>query len=117
MVTLNVLLKSYQISIPRSLRIAAFLATKGSPFLLHLIGHSIVAHSSASRRIDTHERKNAIFAAMREYKEDVCKPTLAALSDTDVLFLQALAEIGSPAKMSEIAQSLEDQMITFKNIV
>lgn len=98
--------KELGLDIPPDLRNIASYAVNGSPYLLQLIGHNIVAYSDASATIDESALNNAINAAIKDFENDICKTSLSSLSDIDILFLRSLAKLGSPAKIGEIAKGM-----------
>ena len=91
------------LKVPSELRREASAAVQGSPYLLQLIGHNVSLYAGPDKTIDDTTMSEAIKSAQIDYENDVCKTTLSALSDKDKAFLAAMSQVGTPAKMSEIA--------------
>ncbi len=89
------------ISISSEDRMRAAKAAEGSPYLMQLIGHNLVLRS-VSGKVDKSILESAILAAQIDYENDVCKTTLASLSEQDIAFLKAMANNGGVSKMSDI---------------
>ncbi|MDO4290246.1 MAG: ATP-binding protein [Eggerthellaceae bacterium] len=98
--------KQLDISISPDLRREAARATQGSPYLLQLIGHNIVAFSSRGEA-DASTLGNAVAAAREDFENDVCETTLAALSEKDGAFLAAMSVDEGPSKMADIAERMQ----------
>lgn len=94
------------ISISADVCLAAARATQGSPYLLQLVGHSIAMGASTDMPFEAKELERALAIASNEYENDVCETTLAALSDQDVAFLEAMARDDGPSKMQDVAQRM-----------
>lgn len=88
------------------LRRKASHAANGSPYLLQLIGHSVVLYASEDGIVDNATIEVAIKTAQEDYENDVCKTTLSALSERDVEFLSTMVSLGVPARMSELAKAM-----------
>lgn len=99
--------KELKIDIAPEFRRSATDAVNGSPYLLQLVGHNIVTYSGDSGKVDEEILTEAIDSAVRDFKNDICKTSLSALSDMDVSFLEAVAKLESPAKMSEVSNIIE----------
>lgn len=95
-----------KIAFPENLRKRASEATMGSPYLLQLIGHGLVAYSGDSRIIDESVLKNALDSATSDFENDICGTSLASLSDTDAQFLYTMASLGTPTQMKDIADRM-----------
>lgn len=91
------------IDVTDDIRRKAAIATQGSPYLLQLLGHNMALYAGPSKRVDEKAFANALAAAQNDFENDICKTTLAALSEKDVLFLRAMAADAGPSKMSDIA--------------
>ena len=65
--------------------------TQGSPYLLQLIGHNVTVFAGSDGVVDERVLRRAVDAAQSDFENDVCKTTLAALSEKDVAFLTAMA--------------------------
>lgn len=74
----------------------------GSPYLLQLAGHHIVIRADEDV-LDEAAFESALLTAQEEFENDICKTTLAALSDTDEAFLTAMVSIGKPYRIANIA--------------
>ncbi|MBQ3106335.1 MAG: hypothetical protein IJC51_02515, partial [Eggerthellaceae bacterium] len=94
------------ISVSPQLRRQAAQATKGSPYLLQLVGHNMALYADESGTIDERALANALTVAQEEFENDVCKTTLAALSEKDVLFLQAMTSDVGTSKMRDVAERM-----------
>lgn len=95
------------IDFPVELRREAAQATLGSPYLLQLIGHGLVVYADDTARIDETTLASALDSAKIDFGNDICKTSLAALSDVDVRFLEAMASLGTPTPLKSIASSME----------
>lgn len=95
--------KNLGICIAPELRKKATEAICGSPYLLQLIGHSVVTYANDDGTIDTQTFESAIETALSDFESDICKTSIAALSDQDVAFIEAVAKLGSPAKIGDVA--------------
>lgn len=80
-------------------------ATHGSPYLLQLIGHNIVARAQDDPLSDA-DIQQAIEDANEDFKIDVCKTTLKQLSDKDIEFLRAMAVDEKESKVADIAKRM-----------
>ena len=78
--------------------------TQGSPYLMQLIGHNIV--KSANGNIEDSALNHAIDVAQEDFKNDVCKTTIAALSEKDVEFLKAMCTDKQNSSIADIAKRL-----------
>ena len=78
-------------------------ATSGSPYLLQLIGHNIVARVPQGATLSDAGLRSALAAARIDYENGVCETTLAALSDVDVSFLRAMAPDEHESAIADIA--------------
>ncbi|MBQ9058877.1 MAG: ATP-binding protein [Atopobiaceae bacterium] len=81
-------------------------ATEGSPYLLQLVGHNIVAATEDNGFIANDAIDVAIQRAQSDFVNDVCKTILVSLSDRDISFLKAMALDSAESKTSEIAERL-----------
>jgi type II secretory pathway predicted ATPase ExeA len=88
-------------------RAAAARATDGSPYLLQLVGHYVVAYAKADGTVDDAVVVEAVAAARGDFENDVCRTALAPLSDRDEDFLCAMARDEGPSKMSDVAARME----------
>ena len=78
-------------------------ATQGSPYLLQLIGHYLVAYASDDGSLGGDGFAEALAVAQRDFENDVCKTSLVSLSDKDVAFLEAMACDADSSTMADIA--------------
>lgn len=81
-------------------------ATKGSPYLMQLIGHYIVLYADTDGNVSTAAFDDAVKIALQEYGNDVGKTTLAALSRNDIAYLQAMSELGSECRTADVASKM-----------
>ena len=81
-------------------------ATKGSPYLMQLVGHGLVLRANEGGLVSDEAFDEAIGAAGREFENDVCETTLAALSDMDVNFLRAMVVDGEQSTTAGVAERL-----------
>lgn len=95
------------LSISPELRRAASAATHGSPYMLQLVGHNLVRYAGVSGSVSAGIFEDAIYASRQSFKEDICRTTIAALSDRDVDFLNAMSFDDGPSRMSDIAQRMD----------
>lgn len=94
------------IEIDDAKRAAAVAATQGSPYLLQLIGHHIVLRADDEGRVSSKALADAIAASEADFESDVCRTTLAALSDRDVDFLVCMAQDDRESRISVIAERM-----------
>ncbi len=80
------------LDIPGDLRLRAARATQGSPYMLQLIGYNIANRCQAGEYVTPEQVDGAIEASKADFENDVCETTLAALSDQDVAFLDAMTD-------------------------
>lgn len=93
------------LDVPESFRRRAVSATFGSPYLLQLVGHNIVAYSEEGT-IGEDALERALAYAKNSFENDVCGTTLAALSDKDVCFLSAMAEDARESRIADVAERM-----------
>lgn len=84
----------------------AAVMTEGSAYLLQLIGHYIVLATDDEGNISEKTLKETIDLALNEYKIDVCKATIANLSDKDLEFLKSMAIDLGDSSISDIANRM-----------
>ena len=80
--------------------------TAGSPYLMQLIGHYVTILMDNSGAVTDEKISRAITLAKEDYKNDICKTTLATLSDRDIDFLNAMSEDEEESKISDIIDRL-----------
>ncbi len=97
--------KQSGVNIDAALRKTAAESTGGSPYLLQLVGHYIVEYADASGRVDEGVLQEALASAREQFEQDICETTLAALSDKDVAFLQAMS-YDDESNIGDIAQRM-----------
>lgn len=97
--------KDCGVSISPELRRHAAESAEGSPYLMQLIGHYVVAYADQDA-VDRTLLDEAIGSAAADFKNDVCKTTLAPLSAGDVSYLRAMACLGTPCKTASVAKEL-----------
>lgn len=95
------------ITLSDNLRRQASQYIQGSPYLLQLVGHTIALYAPDDGYVDEACLKQALETAQEEFENDVCKTTLAALSEKDIEFLCAMEQVGCPAHMSDIAAGMK----------
>ena len=94
------------IAIPPELRRRAACETHGSPYLMQLVGHNIATYADGAGAVDEATLSEAIESAQATFGNDICKTTLAALSDRDVDFLAAMAADFGPSNISSVAERM-----------
>lgn len=93
------------VEIPQELRRRAATATCGSPYLMQLVGHYLVAYADGGK-VDEALFEEAMQSAQWEYENDICEATLSGLSPTDRKYLRAMAELGGTCRTSEVAKRM-----------
>lgn len=96
-----------EIGIDRQQRLRAAKATMGSPYLLQLIGYNLTMKVEAGGSVDASALDEAIEASLLDFENDVCRTTVAALSDRDIDFLQAMLPDTGPSKMSDVSVRMD----------
>lgn len=81
-------------------------ATQGSPYMLQLVGHNIAMRASEDGRVSEDAVHEAICCAQADFEADVCETTMAALSEVDVTFLQAMSVDAEFSRVSDIAERM-----------
>lgn len=94
------------IRLSRELRHAAARETAGSPYLMQLVGHYLVAYADANGEVDEAAYADALQSARGEFENDVCKTTLAGLSTVDALYLRTMAELGGACRTADVASRM-----------
>ena len=84
---------SLGIAIESGLRRSASAYTAGSPYLLQLVGHYTCLYAEDGK-VSEESLAEALRTSGDDFQSDVCATTLAALSERDVDFLEAMAELG-----------------------
>lgn len=80
--------------------------TQGSPYLLQLVGHNIVLRAEDDGAIGEEALRHALRVAQEDFEEDVCRTTLAALSEKDVAFLRAMSEDEDRSRVADVAERM-----------
>ena len=93
--------------VPEEVRRAASRATQGSPYLLQLVGHNIALYADDNGSVDKSVLERAVASAQEDFENDVCKTTLAALSDQDNMFLKSMACDEGPSRVADVAARME----------
>lgn len=94
------------VSVSAEVRKRAAQATEGSPYLLQLVGHYLALYASPEAEVDDEVFNEAVAAARSDFMNDVCQTTLAALSDQDAAFLNAMAEDEGVSSISTVADRM-----------
>ena len=76
--------------------------TAGSPYLMQLIGHYVTILMEKKGTVSDEKIAQAIARAKEDYKNDICRTTLATLSDKDIDFLVAMSEDEDESTISDI---------------
>ncbi len=95
-----------RLSVSPDLRREAARATQGSPYLLQLIGHNVVAYAPENGVVGEKELGDALASAQADFESDVCGTALAALSGKDVEFLQAMACDDGASRIADVAERM-----------
>lgn len=95
------------LSITPDLRRRAAECTAGSPYMLQLVGHNIARYAEPDGKVTESCLADALETSRTDFENDVCRTTLAALSEKDVEFLDALAQDGEEASMGTIAERMD----------
>ncbi|MEE1273631.1 MAG: ATP-binding protein [Olegusella sp.] len=82
-------------------------STSGSPYMLQLVGYYLVAYADPDGSLADAAFSQALGSAKRDFENDVCQTTIAALSDRDIDFLVAMAEGDGPTKVVDIATRMQ----------
>ena len=96
---------SLGIAIASDLRRDAAAYTAGSPYLLQLVGHYTCLYAE-NGKVSEESLAEALRTSGDDFQSDVCATTLAALSERDVNFLEAMAVLGDPAPIAAIAEAM-----------
>ncbi len=100
-------LSKSDLDIPGDLRLRAARATQGSPYMLQLIGYNIGNRCKTGEHVTPEQVDGAIEASEADFENDVCETTLAALSDQDVAFLDAMTDDeDAVSRISDVAKRM-----------
>lgn len=80
--------------------------TKGSPYMMQLIGHYITIMSEEGNAVDDRLFNRAVEKAESDFINDICRTTTAALSDKDMDFLIQMSIDKDESDLSEIASRM-----------
>lgn len=94
------------LAVAPDLRRKATESTAGSPYMLQLVGHNVARYAPPGGKINESCLADALATSQIDFENDVCRTTLAALSEKDVEFLSALAQDGEEAAMADIAERM-----------
>jgi hypothetical protein len=97
--------RSAGVSVSSDIRYAAAKASKGSPYLMQLIGHYLCLYAEDAP-VDKSVLHEALKSSRDQFQNDVCSTTLAALSQVDISFLRVMAELGGSCRTIEIASRI-----------
>lgn len=81
-------------------------ATGGSPYMLQLVGHSIVVRADADGGVSSVALDDALERSCEEFENDVCETTLASLSDRDISFVSAMAQDDGPSAIADVTKRM-----------
>lgn len=96
-------LREAGLAITPELRRKASQAAQGSPYLLQLIGYNLVQYAKPTGVVTDEVLEDALISSQASFEEDVCQTTLAALSDKDIEFLDAMSLDRGPSRVSDVA--------------
>ena len=94
------------LALDQELRREASRATMGSPYILQLMGYNIIRYAGERSEVTSNMLKNALEASRISFEQGVCQATLAALSDRDIGFLEAMSIDEGPSRISAIAKRM-----------
>ena len=81
--------------------------TKGSPYMMQLIGHMITISADDEGLISEIAFDNAIELSKEDYINDICKTAVQPLSDVDISFIKAMTKDDEVCKMRDIASRMD----------
>ena len=81
--------------------------TKGSPYMMQLIGHYLTLYADDTGRIDDITTELALSAAKTEYMNDICSAALHGTSVKDREFLCAMLEDPVQSRTKELAERMQ----------
>ena len=81
--------------------------TRGSPYLMQLVGHNIVVRAAADGAVSDDDLARALSASQADFERDVCETTLSSLSGKDVEFLCAMARDDGPSRTANVADRMD----------
>lgn len=80
--------------------------TQGSPYLMQLLGHYITQYCDESGKIEPTLYQLAVEESLSDFKNDICRTTLNALSERDIEFLQAMAEDDGASRVASVIERM-----------
>ena len=80
--------------------------TKGSPYMMQLVGYYMTKAAQADGAVTEEALENALRFAENDFQNDICETVLRSLSENDVRFLKAAAKAGETAAMSDIIETM-----------
>ena len=98
--------QSLGVGVTDSQRRRAVEFTAGSPYLMQLVGHNIVIRTDDSGHVSDDELERALDISRADFVRDVCRTTLAPLSDRDVDFLSAMARDDGASRTADVAERM-----------
>lgn len=98
--------RELDIEISPELRLQAAKASKGSPYLLQLVGYNVAVRNKRGQPVDKSVLEDAVRVSELDFENDVCRTTVHALSEKDTEFLVAMAHDDGASKMSDIAERM-----------
>ena len=93
-------------------------AINGFPFMLQLVGYRSFIAAGTRKRITKEDVRAGIAIAKNDLKDRVLKSTLDEISDTGIVFLQAMANDTEPSTISSVAKAMnqmESYVRTYHN--
>jgi len=81
-------------------------SSEGSPYMMQLIGHYITIAAPENGKVTDKIFKDSISRAKDDFQNDICKTSLAALSDRDYDFLKAIATDKVDSGVNDIAKRM-----------
>ncbi len=95
-----------KINVPDYMRKDLSEATKGSPYMMQLLGHYLTLFAEDGQIVTDKDFRQALQAAEEDYINDICRTTLHTLSETDEIFLRAMAQDDDISKVADIAERM-----------
>lgn len=94
------------VGVSAEMRAAAVAAIEGSPYMLQLLGHYMVLNADDAGELDAGAFAAVRAAAESDFENDICRTTLAALSNQDIAFLKAMAVDEGESAMADVAERM-----------
>lgn len=94
------------VGVSAEMRAAAVAAIEGSPYMLQLLGHYMVLNADDAGELDAGAFAASRAAAESDFENDICRTTLAALSNQDIAFLKAMAGDEGESAMADVAERM-----------